>query len=147
MSSTGYCQGWRRHGGIETEQRYRVENAFKKNGVFGLFHKFLNKSFFRFLKKWKTDPLYAKNLLKSTSSVTIEKLNTYLGLEMAMFMCNFNHLTHYWCKTTFLGNNDFTKTMGRNDFQNILSYLKFYPLNPTHTTELPKTRLGRVGQY
>lgn len=50
-----------------------------------------------------------------------------MAMPLATSICNFNHITDYWCKTTFLGNNYFTKTMSRNDFQNIRCSLKFYP--------------------
>lgn len=100
---------WYRRCGIEIEQRNRLEIAFEKKSELGLFGLFLNKTFFEFVQKWTTEKMRLRGLLGRTNVLTMEKLYAYLGLEVAMLLCKFNHISDYWCGKPFLGNQEFKK--------------------------------------
>lgn len=119
IAATPYCKKWYEKSGIDIKQMGRVDLMFNKRKVLGLFYLFMNRSFFNWVQTWTTEEMSRKGLLNSSSYITRNKLEAYVGLEMAMPICRFNQITDYWNENMFLGNDHFGKVMKRNDFQTL----------------------------
>lgn len=95
LNTVDYFKTWYKRYGVEMKQKRHIENAFQNMGVLGLFHVFLNRSFFNCLQICTCNCLCRRVLLGRASVLSKEKLGAYLGLEMVMSICKFNQISDY----------------------------------------------------
>ena len=100
-----------------------VVNAFKRNGVLGLFHLFITNDLLRTIVYWTNANI--DDGAASTKPITLPELKRYIGLEIAMSVVKFNQIQDYWSNDRFLGHPDFQDTMGRQRFTDIRRFLIF----------------------
>ena len=89
----------------------------------GLFHLFLNRSFFKGVLSWTNQRLVEKG----KDAINEKKLMAYVGIEIAMSIVQLSEIREYWATNMFGGHHDFGKVMSRTDFQCIRGSLKIYP--------------------
>ena len=98
-------------------QDKKVKKSFEDKGCLGLFFLFLSKSWFKSVRQWTSKSMQDKGF----NELSEKKFFAYLGIEMAMSLCQLNGIYHYWRKDMFLGCHDFQQTMSRNEFTRIRS--------------------------
>ena len=98
-------------------QDKKVKKSFEDKGCLGLFFLFLSKSWFKSVRQWTSKSMQDKGF----NELSEKKFFAYLGMEMAMSLCQLNDIYHYWRKDMFLGHHDFQQTMSRNEFTQIRS--------------------------
>lgn len=123
VARSPYIQSLMDASSLQILQRQKAERAYSENKEVGLFHLFLNKSFFHSILKWTNAELEKKGRNK----ITEKKLYAYVGLELAMSILRLSEIRDYWKQTMFEGHSDFSRVMSRDDFQNIRGSLRFYP--------------------
>lgn len=120
-----YCAQWNMESKLHILRPNMVERAFEREHEAGLFHMFLNKSFFECVRQWTSIRLKKRGQL--TRSLLPDELYAYIGLELATSISKLNELDDYWNSKVFLGQEDFKRVMPRDLFRNIRSSLQLYP--------------------
>lgn len=105
-------------------QEKKVRNAMNANSRdLSLTNLFITASFLRRMLTW------TNNYLKSNgkNKISFEKFRAFLGLELAMCLIKMISISDYWSTKLFAGQEDFKKTMSRNDFCSKRAALQFHP--------------------
>ena len=108
--------------GLHVRQPKRVQNAYKTQGVLGLFHLFLSSEMLNCLRMWTNENRKLEG--KWTGDIFENNFRAYVGLEIAMSLSSCNTIRKYWSNEMFTGSRDYRKIMSVNTFQLIRASLK-----------------------
>lgn len=104
--------------GLHINNRDRVEELFKKEGIHGLFKLFYTDEMNESIRNH-----YNESLNDKKKEVTEEEFDAYIGLEVAMSFIKLTQIKDYWRKQMFAGQSDFPAVMSRDLFLRMKSGL------------------------
>ena len=100
----------------------QVKELYEKKGVTGLFGLFVDKKLKGNILQWTNTRLSAHN----ETLLTLEELDAWLGLQLAMSLVPLSNMRDYWCGNVILGQGFFQAVMGRDRFLLIRSKLALH---------------------